>query len=1149
MSNSSLRLVAHIHPFAPQSRIETDIEAGPSVAQIVGGLGIRAGTPLVFLDGAKVEAEDWAATHPEAGAHLVVKVVPAGNRDDANSAFQGGGKTSAAGLGLFVLGLVLLPFTGGASMGLCYLGGAMMAGGLLTAVGGAVALAYHDVVDALNGEGIGQNNNLGIRGGSNAMPQLGTKIPVVLGKHLVVPYYAAKPYTSIGGTDGENQSLTMLFCIGAGPLRVTNIKIGENALISNSAAVSNGALTVDGNYTGVSAQLYQDGTNPSLYPVRVIEDAPNLELKSNVEKWLTTAPRTNQISCDITLPGGLYAYADGEKEDHTVTIEARYRVAGTGLAFASSTLIGTMTITRQVSRTMRFNFISAVDNQNTYEVCLRRNTADDGDDFNGTSVVQWSTLRSINTLTAPVDASVRGNYVFLALQILATRQLNGVVSTLNCVAESYYPAYDGAGTGTAEWPAAYSQNPAAAFLWALRGPLNPRPVPDELIDWARLESWFATCATNGWTCNAVVGSGERLQDVLNKIASTGRAQLTIRDGLYSVVVDEPRTAIVQHFTPRNVKNFSWTKAFADLPLGLRCTFISEADGWDRNERVVPVDGYSEATAETKLQASDFWGITSSSLVFKHARYRLAVAILRPELFTFETDPEGLVCELGDLVLVAHDAILVSLQSGRVKSVTLDGSSRATSVTLDETIAMEAGKSYAARFWRLAAGGESVYAPVSLAVGEATTIIFTTPIPAASVPAVGDMFSFGEAGIETARCIVVGYEIAESLDVKLYVVDEAPGVHTADSGTIPIFYSRISRPASAEFGPPTYTVPAIVDEAQAETKAAATAAASTAAAAAAAAAAAQAAIAAIPQGRYIGRYSAAHPTPRVNDDSWTVYDTDAGDDGRPANGHPERGVWFDLSGTPTRITTASAITLQAKFSAAIADIAWAEANGYGEAADYGFDSVFQTMGAVAAFISSAFITHLLAQYLKIQTGGSIRGGDRYNADGSDGTVSATGFFLGADGTLKGRSATFENGTFTGSFNGAVATNQLVVSSVTAGENIVRSSNAEVSTTSITYVKLKEMQIAASGTIRVAFDLRGYVALAYGRIYVNGTAIGTERSNLATETTYNEDISVNAGDLVQIYAKRFNSGTGTTCYVNDFRIKIAQSPGILAFLGNP
>ena len=98
----------------------------------------------------------------------------------------------------------------------------------------------------------------------------------------------------------------------------------------------------------------------------------------------------------------------------------------------------------------------------------------------------------------------------------------------------------------------------------------------------------------------------------------------------------------------------------------------------------------------------------------------------------------------------------------------------------------------------------------------------------------------------------------------------------------------------------------------------------------------------------------------------------------------------------------------------------------------------------------------------------------------------------------------------------------------------SNDSEKTTTSTDYVKVKETIVGVGGRIRVKFDLKSTPDedTAYARIYVNGVAVGTQRTEQAGNyTTFSEDIDVDIGDLVQIYAK---NSAGLTAYVKNFRI---------------
>ena len=96
--------------------------------------------------------------------------------------------------------------------------------------------------------------------------------------------------------------------------------------------------------------------------------------------------------------------------------------------------------------------------------------------------------------------------------------------------------------------------------------------------------------------------------------------------------------------------------------------------------------------------------------------------------------------------------------------------------------------------------------------------------------------------------------------------------------------------------------------------------------------------------------------------------------------------------------------------------------------------------------------------------------------------------------------------------------------------------ERTTTSDTYIKMKEFTIKKMGTYRVSFDLRigATNCTAYGCIYKNGAAFGTERSSTIIEyTNFQEDLDFTKEDLCQLYGHR--GATTVTLYIKDFILK--------------
>lgn len=109
---------------------------------------------------------------------------------------------------------------------------------------------------------------------------------------------------------------------------------------------------------------------------------------------------------------------------------------------------------------------------------------------------------------------------------------------------------------------------------------------------------------------------------------------------------------------------------------------------------------------------------------------------------------------------------------------------------------------------------------------------------------------------------------------------------------------------------------------------------------------------------------------------------------------------------------------------------------------------------------------------------------------------------------------------------------------ASDNLRNSHDAEASTASGTYVLLKTITLNQKlyGTVRIKFDLKCYLGpgTAYGKIYHNGVALGTEQSSISSSyATKSEDITHDFGknDTIELWGKLQYM---TTTYIQNFRL---------------
>lgn len=104
--------------------------------------------------------------------------------------------------------------------------------------------------------------------------------------------------------------------------------------------------------------------------------------------------------------------------------------------------------------------------------------------------------------------------------------------------------------------------------------------------------------------------------------------------------------------------------------------------------------------------------------------------------------------------------------------------------------------------------------------------------------------------------------------------------------------------------------------------------------------------------------------------------------------------------------------------------------------------------------------------------------------------------------------------------------------------------EHSGTATSYVLIKGVQVnTKGGVVRVSFSLYtdGPTYSTYARIYVNGVARGIERSTTATSgspVSFSEDITINAGDLIQVYAYNTGGSSGKSAYVGLYRLTLGN-----------
>lgn len=771
---ATVRVIGRTHPLAG-GRVERELEAGLSIAEILDRCagGAYAGGFVVYLGDYPVAPENYRKVRVKPG--VVVTFFPR---------LQGDGVwKTVLGVVVAVTALVVAPW----AVGLLGLTG-LAASVATAAIAGGVMLAGTLAVNALfpvrpaakvTQDNVASASLSSIQGAQNQSAPFGA-VPVVLGRHRQSPFNAAKPYTEIVGDD---QWLRLLFCLGYGPLSIEDMRIGETP------------LTDFADYQVEVRQGFVGDAPITLYPGEVDEQQLQVLLDNpNDSPGITTgvggawssqisAAVTDELSLDFTATDGIYRVDkdSGNLEAYNVYAQVRYRLVGA----AGWTAGGDVLFTRSTGPTRRGQLYAVPRGQ--YEVQCRKLSGNAADDLIKDKIF-WTALRSIKA-AAPI--TFPKPLALVALRIRASDQLSGIVNTFNCVTTSLVDAYSGAGTA---WSAnTASQNPADLFRHVLQGPANARPQPDAAVALDNLQGWWASCLANGFKFNQVITQAGSVYDKLCDIAAAGRAVPTFIDGQWGVIWDRPDDPIVQHFTPRNSWGLQGHHAYAQQPHGWRVPFINEANGFTQDERIVYDDGFDASNA-TLFEQIQFPGVTDPALIWKHGRYHIAQARLRPEKISLSAGWEQLICTRGDRVRVTSDVLLIGLASGRVRAVA------GQVVTFDELVTLEDGKTYGVTV-RVPDDARSLtfaVEPDTIAAGDYQALTLVGDL---SLVTPGALFAFGETGRATADYRVQGISHQKDLVAVLTLVDDAPAISAADHGAIPAYNPNVSIPADPFTLPP------------------------------------------------------------------------------------------------------------------------------------------------------------------------------------------------------------------------------------------------------------------------------------------------------------------------------------------------------------
>ncbi|KKM70122.1 hypothetical protein LCGC14_1443950, partial [marine sediment metagenome] len=323
-----IELTACPHPFTSE-RYKFKLSEGGTLAEVIDKSPLRFRGPIdarITVNGVIVPCTEWFKMCPVEGDIITLNIVPMGEGGDDKdplrtiliiaivaAAITTGG-WAAGGLG-FAQGTFGFAFTSGLVAGIISYAGLQLLNDIMP------------IDDQDDDTGTDSKTNrasqmYSIEGASNRIALFGP-IPQVLGRHRMMAYYAAKPFTEIVGKD---MYLRCLFTFGYGPLNISSLKLGETLLSE---------------YNDVEYNIFEnydpDNDVLELVTQNIDEDTINaLVVKgSPVTRTILGA---DEFSLDLTAPQGIYNLntSSGKFSTLLVKMSVQYKSTASGSEWSNA---------------------------------------------------------------------------------------------------------------------------------------------------------------------------------------------------------------------------------------------------------------------------------------------------------------------------------------------------------------------------------------------------------------------------------------------------------------------------------------------------------------------------------------------------------------------------------------------------------------------------------------------------------------------------------------------------------------------------------------------------------------------------------------------------------------------------------------------
>ncbi|WP_287110979.1 host specificity factor TipJ family phage tail protein [Methylobacillus sp.] len=631
------------NPFNPTlDRIQKPIIRRVKINTLVKREKIDLNKPVICMkNGEAVLRKDWGTTVIKDGDVVSFVYLPEG----------GGGGSSPLRMVLMIAVMTFAPYMAGTVMGLT--------GTALTVGTAAITVAGTMLVNALvpppkppssqiaNGLAApSPTYNIGAQGNT---ARIGQAIPVLYGRMKVYPDFAAQPY---GEFENNEQYLYQLFVISQGRVMVK----AENIFVEDTH--------ISGFGTDYELELLYPGEKSTLFPTGVFNATEVAGQSITFAKLgpYTINPSTtliNKIAVDIVAGRGLYRLnEEGKMRSASATFNIKaIPVDDEGQTSGAAIDLGNHTMSGATSTAVRRTFKFDVP-EGRYGVEITRVDSVSTDQRVAHDIA-WAGARGYSS--QEIDY---GNVTMLAMKIRTNNTISQQSSRkINVIGERVLerPTWDEA-TQSYSWAEDTESvgSIALAAMDACRAPYGAQ-ADDTRYNIAQLlyleQIWEGRTNSLGQPSpdrfNAVFDSTQAFWDALTSIVRAGRARPFVQGGIIHFTRDALQSLPTTMFTSRNIVKGSFRLNYVmpseDSSDHVIVEYFDERSWRPRTVKCVLDAGTVKKPAKVKA-----FGITSREQAHREGMMMAAVNRYRRKEISFETELEGHIPSLGDMIAIQSD---------------------------------------------------------------------------------------------------------------------------------------------------------------------------------------------------------------------------------------------------------------------------------------------------------------------------------------------------------------------------------------------------------------------------------------------------------------------------------------------------------------